>query len=146
LPQPSDAGAQRWLIGGRIQGVGVRPFVCTLANELGLTGTVRNHGGQVEIVASSDSRRTALFLHRMMSEHPAIAQPELVSAETCVPPERDGFRILPSQGGAQAVLLPDQSVCAACLAEMADPGARRYRYPFIACTQCGPRYTPGVID
>ncbi len=129
------------MIGGRIQGVGFRPFVCTVANELGVSGSVRNQGGQVEIVAHSDADRAALFLRRLMSEHPPIARPELVSAETCESPGKPGFRILPSRGGAQAVLLPDQSVCETCLAEMADPRARRFRYPFIACTQCGPRYT-----
>jgi hydrogenase maturation protein HypF len=137
---PSSA-AQRWVIGGRIQGVGFRPFVYTLANELGVSGSVRNHGGQVEIVARSDADRTALFLQRLMSEHPPIARPELVLSEICAPSEQSGFHILPSRGGAEAVLLPDQSVCEACLAEMADPDARRFRYPFIACTQCGPRYT-----
>jgi hydrogenase maturation protein HypF len=141
LPLPSSADARRWVIGGRIQGVGFRPFVCTLANELGVSGSVRNQGGQVEIVARSDAPLAALFLRRMMSEHPPIARPELVSSETCAIPQQPGFRILPSRGGTQAVLLPDQSVCAPCLAEMADPNARRYRYPFIACTQCGPRYT-----
>jgi hydrogenase maturation protein HypF len=141
LPQSISVGAQRWVIGGRIQGVGFRPFVCTLANQLGVSGSVRNHGGQIEIVAWSDAHRAALFLHRVMSEHPLIARPELVSVECCLSPEEQGFRILPSRGGAQAVLLPDQSVCETCLAEMADPKARRFRYPFIACTQCGPRYT-----
>ncbi len=129
------------MIGGRIQGVGFRPFVCTVANELGVSGSVRNQGGQVEIVARGDARQAELFLRRVMSEHPPIARPELVSEETWTLPERPGFRILASGGGVQAVLLPDQSVCEACLAEMADPRARRFRYPFIACTQCGPRYT-----
>jgi hydrogenase maturation protein HypF len=141
MPSPSSQAARRWVIGGRIQGVGFRPFVCTLANELGIGGSVRNQGGQVEIVAHGDQRLTALFLRRVMAEHPPIARPELVSDDIFVPPDSPGFCILPSRAGASAVLLPDQPVCETCLAEMADPESRRFRYPFIACTQCGPRYT-----
>jgi len=135
------AGAQRWLIGGRVQGVGFRPFVFTLATELGLDGTVRNRGGHVEIVARSDPARVDRFLARLLAEHPGVASPELVSVEACEPPAASGFHILPSVAGAQAAMLQDQSVCAACLAEMNDPRARRFRYPFTSCTQCGPRYT-----
>lgn len=133
--------AARWIIGGRIQGVGFRPFAFLLANELGISGSVRNHGGHVEIVAHGDRGRDELFLQRLLSDHPSIASPELISVEPCNSPAWSGFRILPSAAGADAVLLPDQSVCDACLSEMARPTARRYRYPFITCTQCGPRYT-----
>jgi hydrogenase maturation protein HypF len=135
------SAAQRWLIGGRVQGVGFRPFVWLLANDLGVCGTVRNCGGHVEIVAGADERQASAFLERLLAEHPPIAQPRLLSAEPWAEPAGDAFRILPSTGGPAAVVLPDQPVCAACLAEMADPAARRYRYPFTACTQCGPRYT-----
>jgi hydrogenase maturation protein HypF len=135
--------ARRWLIGGRVQGVGFRPFVCVLAGELGIYGSVRNHGLGVEIIAASDPARAELFLRRLLSEHPPIALPEVISAEPCTPPVEMDFRILPSNidKSAGGVLLPDQSICAQCLAEMADPGARRHRYPFTTCTQCGPRYT-----
>jgi hydrogenase maturation protein HypF len=142
LHTPSgDGGARRWLIGGRIQGVGFRPFVCVLAGDLGIEGSVRNHGGRVEIIAASDAARAAVFIRRLLSEHPPIASPEVISSEACAPPAGAGFRILPSIGGAEGVLLPDQSVCADCLAELADPGGRRHQYPFTTCTQCGPRYT-----
>ncbi len=133
--------AQRWLIGGRVQGVGFRPFVWLLARNLGLSGSVRNCGGHVEIVASADEHTTAVFLNKLMTDHPPIAQPHLMSAEPWTQPAGEAFCILPSTGGPAAIVLPDQPVCEVCLAEMADPGARRYRYPFIACTQCGPRYT-----
>ncbi len=141
MPLDNNLPAQRYLVGGRVQGVGFRPFVCLLASELGISVSVRNRGGQVEIVAQSGHERTDLFLHRLLSEHPSIARPELVSAENCLPSEEPGFRILPSETGGDAVLLPDQSLCDACLTEMTTPGTRRYRYPFITCTQCGPRYT-----
>jgi hydrogenase maturation protein HypF len=136
-----DAIARRWLIGGRVQGVGFRPFACILARQLGVTGSVRNLGGQVEVVARADADVTHLFLRRLLSEHPALAQPALLSSEACGRSERGSFEILPSSGAGGSVATPDQSVCDACLAEMADPRARRYRYPFIACTQCGPRFT-----
>ncbi len=160
MSRAASTDARRWLIGGRVQGVGFRPFVCVLANELGVSGSVRNHGGQVEVVVrhcAAPSRPaqgrprprdggeapdiTGLFLRRLLSEHPPIAHPELVSTEDREQVVEPGFHILPSTGGSGAVLLPDQSLCDACLAEMADPDARRYRYPFITCTQCGPRFT-----
>ncbi|MEJ1975493.1 MAG: acylphosphatase [Acetobacteraceae bacterium] len=76
LPARSEpAGAQRWLIGGRVQGVGFRPFICLLANELGMSGSVRNRDGHVEIVALNDPEQTELFLRRLLSEHPPIASP-----------------------------------------------------------------------
>jgi hydrogenase maturation protein HypF len=111
-----------------------------------MSGSVRNHGGEVEILARVEPMRAKLFLRRLLSEYPPIARPKLVSAEPCGAPTEDGFRILPSTGlpgtgNTEVVLLPDQSVCDTCLAEMADPTARRYRHPFITCTQCGPRYT-----
>ena len=139
--QVRPSAGKRFLIGGRVQGVGFRPFVSLLAAELGMNGSVRNRGGHVEIVAGADPVRTDLFLHRVLSEYPSIARPQLVSAEACVPLTEPGFRILPSVDGGDTVLLPDQSVCHACLREMATTRARRYRYPFITCTQCGPRYS-----
>jgi hydrogenase maturation protein HypF len=114
-----------------------------LAGDLGIDGSVRNHGGGVEIIAAADPARADLFLRRLLSEHPPIARPEVISAEACTPPVEPGFRILPSTigTGTDGVLLPDQSICAECLEEIADPRARRHRYPFTTCTQCGPRYS-----
>jgi len=133
---------QTWLIGGHVQGVGFRPFVCVMANALGVRGSVRNRGGQVEIVAIGDKSSVDLLLRRLLAEHPPIARPELIAIEPSTAPADSGFRILPSGcGDPGGAVLPDQSTCEACLTEMADPNARRYRYPFIACTQCGPRYT-----
>lgn len=141
MPLDNSPSGQRFLVGGRVQGVGFRPFVCSLANQLGMRGSVRNLGGQVEIVAEADPVHTTLFLQRLLSEHPSIARPELISAEVNGLPVEPGFRILPSLQGSETVLLPDQSVCGTCLKEMASPRSRRFRYPFVTCTQCGPRYT-----
>ena len=138
---PSETG-QTWLIGGHVQGVGFRPFVSVMATELGVRGSVRNRGSQVEIVAIGDRASVELLLRRLLAEHPPIARPELIAIQSCTAPANSGFRILPSGcGDPGGAVLPDQSTCEACLTEMADPDARRYRYPFIACTQCGPRYT-----
>jgi hydrogenase maturation protein HypF len=149
LNRPSfdhPASGRRWLIGGRIQGVGFRPFVCLLADGLGIRGSVRNRGGCVEIIAASDAAVADLFLSRLLAEHPAVAQPEVLCTEACAPPTETGFRILPSTLAADAesgaaVLLPDQSVCPSCLADMAARRGRRHQYPFTTCAQCGPRYT-----
>jgi hydrogenase maturation protein HypF len=139
---PHAHSAQTWLIGGRVQGVGFRPFACVLANELGVRGSVRNRGGLVEIVAAADLPVADLFLRRLLADHPPIARPELLRAEPCAPPAAPGFRILPSSAGdGGGTVLADEATCDKCLAEMADPKGRRARYPFIACTQCGPRYT-----
>ncbi len=124
-----------------MRGVGFRTFVCALADELHLCGSVRNRGGLVEIVVWSDAKTADRFLERLLSQHPAMARPDLISVEPASTPMGPGFRILPSTDGSGAGLVPDRSVCDACLAEMADPRARRYRYPFIACAHCGPRYT-----
>jgi len=131
-----------WLIGGHVQGVVFRPFVSVMANELGVRGSVRNRGGQVEIVAIGERASVELLLLRLLAEHPPLARPELIAARSCTAAADSGFRILPSGcGDPGGAVLPDEPACDACLTEMADPNARRYRYPFIACTQCGPRYT-----
>jgi hydrogenase maturation protein HypF len=142
----SDTSGQSWLIGGRVQGVGFRPFACVLAAELGLRGSVRNRGGHVEVVAQGEGLQAALFLRRLLSEHPPIARPELISSKSCPATDEPGFRILPSEGRADTGepdgdVLPDLPMCDDCLVEMAGPGTRRLCDPFIACTQCGPRYT-----
>ena len=133
--------AQRWLIGGLVQGVGFRPFVYLLANQLRLSGTVRNCGGHVEVVCGGDTAECGSFLRKLLSEHPGIARPRLVTTEPCAPPTGSGFLILPSICGGDAIVPVDQSICDLCLREMAEPTSRRHLYPFITCTQCGPRYT-----
>jgi hydrogenase maturation protein HypF len=131
-------------VGGRVQGVGYRPFVQRLAARLGLSGWVNNHAGEVHIVAYGAPERIEAFLSALVADAPPFARPHLLAvtarAGADVP---SGFHILASRTGdvASAVLPPDQPPCPDCLVEMRDPNARRYRYPFINCTQCGPRYT-----
>jgi len=117
---PSETG-QTWLIGGHVQGVGFRPFVSVMATELGVRGSVRNRGSQVEIVAIGDRASVELLLRRLLAEHPPIARPELIAIQSCTAPANSGFRILPSGcGDPGGAVLPDQSTCEACLTEMAD--------------------------
>ncbi len=137
------AAARRWRIAGRVQGVGFRPFVYRLAHEFELSGWVRNSGGVVEIHAQGPAERLRAFGEALLTDAPATARPRLLDAQTVSEVGAQGFRILASAVGAQPYVHvpPDLFTCDDCLAELRDPGARRYRYPFINCTQCGPRYT-----
>jgi hydrogenase maturation protein HypF len=125
---------------GVVQGVGFRPYVHGLATELGLSGFVLNDasGVVVEVEGASVER----FLARLREEAPPLAS---IDALTYVPvPERGepGFAIRESLGGRpDAAIAPDTATCDACLAELFDSADRRYRYPFINCTNCGPRFT-----
>ena len=137
---------QKLCVTGQVQGVGFRPFVYRLAKEFGITGWVRNCAGTVEILAQSDTNTLQQFRERLTRSAPPFAVPKLTSLFLTPQFPSDTFDILDSDNQtASDVHLPvDQFVCPDCLVEMQDPGNRRYRYPFINCTQCGPRYT--LID
>jgi hydrogenase maturation protein HypF len=141
---------------GVVQGVGFRPFVHRLAREHALSGWVRNdeHGVLLEVEGEADA--VERFLERLSGEPPPLAVVERVRAERLEPAVvegsrvapahpigQEGFRILPSRAtGEPTALVPaDVAPCADCLAEMLDPHDRRHRYPFINCTNCGPRFT-----
>jgi len=135
--------ARRLTVSGRVQGVGFRPFVFRLANEFGLTGWVLNAAGVVEIEIQGPPSSLDAFTRALIERAPPLARPEL-GAESAVDAEpMNAFEIRASQAGAEPEIHvpPDQFLCDDCLAEMSDPDERRYRYPFINCTQCGPRYT-----
>jgi hydrogenase maturation protein HypF len=141
----SEAIAQRVRVEveGTVQGVGFRPFVYRLAHELGLTGWVQNTRNGVLIEAEGGAPVVEMFLQRMRSDAPHSASVETVSM-TIVPVLRDGgFSINQSVESGQRVLVipPDLATCADCQRELADPHDRRFRYPFLTCTQCGPRYS-----
>ena len=147
---PTSAGddkaqlqGQRVVVAGRVQGVGYRPFVFRMANRYGLSGSVRNDAGRVEIAAYGTAEALSCFVTALVREAPPLARPEIVSV---VPAPLDGaqqFRIVGStdRGVPDVNLPPDQSLCRDCLRELFDPSDRRWRYPFLNCTQCGPRYT-----
>ncbi len=127
---------------GVVQGVGFRPFVHALAHDLGLAGRVGNTGDGV--LAEVEGARDALeeFVRRVAEDAPPLAVVEGVAAQRTAPLGGAGFTIVTSSGGGGRTLVPpDIATCADCLAELADPTDRRYRHPFISCTNCGPRYT-----
>ena len=134
---------RRWLLGGRVQGVGFRPFVHRTAQRHRLSGWVRNLAGQVEILAAGDAGALARFGAALLTDAPPFARPELLSEESATPPPGEGFAVLASRAEAPGAIQipPDQAVCEACLAELRNPADRRHRYPFLSCTECGPRYT-----
>lgn len=131
---------------GMVQGIGFRPFVARLAEELDVTGAVRNSGGIVKITASASAKAMDTFVRRLRSHCPPGAQILDIAIESL--PERKfaGFDIIGSETEiiGTPVIPADLPVCADCLREMNDPGNRRYRHPFISCTACGPRYS--IID
>ncbi|MDX1500693.1 MAG: acylphosphatase, partial [Woeseiaceae bacterium] len=133
----------RLTLAGHVQGVGFRPFVYRLAREYGVLGTVQNRLGEVEIVACGRQAVLRRFREALIRRAPPLARPEIVK----VLPEESAayldFSILPSARDAEARIFvpPDYFMCADCERELADPADRRHAYPFINCTQCGPRYT-----
>lgn len=137
---------RRFVIAGQVQGVGYRPFVYRLAHALGIRGWVRNTAGQVEILARAAPGILDRFRERLIDGAPPLACPELRVEAPADGVPLDGFRILASDAaGARDIHVPpDHFACDDCLRELHDPGDRRHGYPFINCTQCGPRYT--IID
>ncbi|WP_232526991.1 carbamoyltransferase HypF [Mycobacterium intracellulare] len=135
----------RFTVTGVVQGVGFRPFVHRVATELGLSGFVGNDSAAVFIEVQGASAAVAEFAHRLTADAPPLASiSDVVSAE--LPVESQGattFRIVDSHtvDGAATAIPPDIAVCDDCLAELSDPTDRRYRHPFITCTNCGPRFT-----
>jgi len=128
---------------GIVQGVGFRPFVYRLAHDLALDGWVRNDAAGVTIEVQGEADRIEALARSVREEAPAQARVDSVAQVECVPEDgAAGFAILESGGGrAGTAIGPDSAICADCLAELLDPENRRYRYAFINCTGCGPRYT-----
>ncbi len=128
---------------GRVQGVGFRPFVYRLAHEHGLDGYVRNLRGDVEVVVSGLRSSVAAFADEIVSRAPPLARPAIRTVADCAMPDAAGFVIAASSAAdaPQVSVPPDFFACDDCVRELADATDRRYRYPFINCTQCGPRYT-----
>jgi hydrogenase maturation protein HypF len=135
--------AKRWRLGGRVQGVGFRPFVYRLACRHALAGWVRNEGGEVEIHVQGPPERLRAFGRSLLAQQPPAAAGEVLDVQAVPVETLTGFAIAPSGPGRPggAHVPTDLFACDDCLAELRDPRARRHRYPFINCTQCGPRYT-----
>ena len=132
---------QQIRVQGLVQGVGFRPYVWRLATELGLSGWVRNDGAGVTMALAGPDGVLAEFLARLPREKPPLARIDQIVA-TPAEVSATGFAILPSLPGAITTAIgPDAATCPACLADLFDPGNRRWRYAFTTCTHCGPRYT-----
>lgn len=135
--------AKRLLLGGRVQGVGFRPFVFRLAHEFGLSGFVRNLKGEVEVVVFATPAIVDEFTRALIERAPPLAQPKVLEVRECPAPRASGFEVAASSAAdsPRVSVPPDFFACSDCLGELRDANDRRYRYPFINCTQCGPRYT-----
>lgn len=137
------SGARLIIVAGRVQGVGFRPFVYRLAHRLGIAGWVQNASGEVRIAARATCSLLDSFERKLIAEAPPLARPYIKSSETIAAFAAGEFCIRASTAGDEADIHvpPDQFACDDCLVEMTTPGGHRFGYPFINCTQCGPRYT-----
>ena len=133
-------------VSGVVQGVGFRPFVYQIAQKSGLGGYVANTTAGVDIEIEGEPEQIETFFRDMDTHKPPLARVTRLEKQYLPPLAYQGFIIRKSQTNAvRSVLIsPDVCVCEDCLREMNDPHDRRYRYPFINCTNCGPRYT--IID
>ncbi|HVR04472.1 MAG TPA: Sua5/YciO/YrdC/YwlC family protein [Solirubrobacteraceae bacterium] len=143
--EPAPAETRRYHFRGVVQGVGFRPFVLRLAERHRLGGWVCNDPDGAVLEVQGPVRALEAFILQLRAEPPALARIDGVALLHCHPVERPlaRFEIRHSDRGrpAGALISPDAPVCADCLRELLDPADRRYRYPFINCTNCGPRYS-----
>lgn len=133
---------ERIEVHGTVQGVGFRPHVFRLATALGIRGDVRNVGGHVVITASGPPEALGEFRQALRERAPRHARVDRMTVTRAADLGHAGFVVRDSGfGGGPRTIVPDLATCDACVAELFDPGDRRYRYPFINCTDCGPRAT-----
>ncbi len=128
---------------GVVQGVGFRPFVYRLAQEEGLAGFIGNDTGGVTIEIEGPADRIESFRRRLQAEAPPLSRIDSVVARKTSPKREKDFRIVASEARGQVStgIPADAATCADCLRELLSPSDRRYRYPFLNCTNCGPRFT-----
>jgi len=141
-PERTHEQRRRLSVRGVVQGVGFRPFVFRLASRYRIGGHVRNDGSGVLIEAQGPATTLDAFERALRAEAPPLARIDGIDTRT-VPAQMPGdFEVLPSGPGHVVTAIgPDTGVCDACLREMFDPRERRWRYPLINCTHCGPRFT-----
>lgn len=135
---------ERIQIQGTVQGVGFRPTVARLAQEMGLGGWVQNGPAGVILHLAASTDQSTAFLEALHEKLPPIAKIERIERTpiTLSPEETATFTIRPSQSGPlQTTIPPDAAICQACLREISDPNDRRFGYAFASCTHCGPRYS-----
>ncbi|MGA2888264.1 MAG: carbamoyltransferase HypF [Terracidiphilus sp.] len=134
---------QEVLIRGVVQGVGFRPFVYRLALEEGLAGFVGNDTDGVKIEIEGPEERVKAFLARLQSQTPTLARIDSIAVSEMAATGETGFKIVSSEvvGRVSTGIPADAATCIDCVRELLDPADRRYRYPFLNCTNCGPRFT-----
>ncbi len=137
----THAEGRRIRVRGLVQGVGFRPHVWRLANDAGLAGHVLNDGDGVEVDAWGSGEALDRFIEAIESRAPPLARVDSVRWQALTGPVPEGgFSIAESAEGAVSTgIVPDAATCSQCLADIADPDNRRYRYAFTNCTHCGPR-------
>jgi hydrogenase maturation protein HypF len=138
--------ARRLEVNGIVQGVGFRPFVYNLAHHFGLKGEVANTSAGVSILIEGPMDRIQSFETDLTAKCPPLAHIVEISSQSEPVKQYPDFNIVKSRGRVtmSTLISPDVSICDDCLGELFDPKDRRYLYPFINCTNCGPRYT--IID
>ncbi|MFN3214990.1 MAG: carbamoyltransferase HypF [Acidimicrobiales bacterium] len=142
----SAAGArvvERIEVTGIVQGVGFRPFVHRLAHELGIDGSVGNDSTRVFLDVAGSAGAIGELVRRLVDDAPPLARVDHLTRRPSDAAVEPGFRIVESRSvaGARTLVPPDTAVCDDCVAELFDPADRRYRHPFVTCTNCGPRFT-----
>ena len=143
IPRHRQIGVEI-LVRGIVQGVGFRPFIYNLACRFGISGTVTNTGDGVVIRAMARSDELASFLEALEHQPPPLARIVSIEQRPLTDALTEGtFTILASTAGtvANTAIPSDIAICDDCRRELLDPRDRRYRYPFINCTNCGPRFT-----
>ncbi len=143
MSQPVENKRLRVIIRGAVQGVGFRPHVYRLAEEMKLSGFVENSPGGVVIEAEGERTQLERFLSRIREEKPPVASIHGMEVSYLDRANFDSFEIRSSgeTGEKSALILPDIATCSDCLSEILDPDDRRFGYPFTNCTNCGPRFT-----
>ncbi|KUJ96861.1 MAG: hydrogenase maturation protein HypF [Desulfonauticus sp.] len=135
---------KEFIVNGRVQGVGFRPFIYKLAKELDLTGWVKNSSLGVVIEVQGEKRKVECFQQKLVQELPPLAEiVDLKSRNIGLVAEETDFRIVASEKGQghNVLISPDVATCADCRKDIFNPENRRFLYPFTNCTNCGPRYT-----
>ena len=142
-PLRAEILRQRVVVRGVVQGVGFRPFVYRLAREEGLTGQIGNDTDGVRIEVQGPVSSVHAFVIRLRAETPPLARIDSIAVDDFPAKQEAGFRIVASEvlGRVSTGIPADAATCADCLRELLDPEDRRFRYPFLNCTNCGPRYT-----
>lgn len=146
MQTPSAPFAFDILVRGIVQGVGFRPFIYNLARNLGITGWVLNATDGVHVHAEGSEVDTVTFLRSIKKMAPGMARIDSLTYEQVQPEGYPSFEIRESRESfsASTLISPDIATCPSCIRELFDPHDRRFHYPFINCTQCGPRFT--IID